>query len=243
MINIDAKLKQAIKHFWRTRDVQSKSQGSSSGVRDTGARTAVTGGKHLDGFVAICRDILIDAGIHSDEIHWQSRLELPGYFRAEKNWDLVVVVRGQLLAVIEFKAQVGPSFGNNFNNRAEESLGNATDLWAAYREGAFAQSPRPWLGFVFILEDCEKSQSSVKVKEPHYPVFPEFHGASYTKRYQILLTKLHRERLYDGTSLILSNRYSGQKGESSCPATELSFHRFAISLHAHANSFSRLNPR
>ncbi|MFO0943052.1 MAG: PaeR7I family type II restriction endonuclease [Pirellulales bacterium] len=69
-----------------------------------------------------------------------------------------------LLAVIEFKAQVGPSFGNNLNNRTEEALGNATDLWAAYREGAFAPSARPWLGYVFILEDCAPSNKPVKVK-------------------------------------------------------------------------------
>jgi hypothetical protein len=104
---------------------------------------------------------------------------LVGYFRAVKNWDLLAVVAGQLLAVIEFKAQVGPSFGDNFNNRTEEALGNATDLWAAYREGAFAPSQRPWLGYVFILEDCPRSQAPVRSKAPHFPVFPEFKGASY----------------------------------------------------------------
>ena len=95
-------------------------------------------------------------------------MELPGYFRAEKNWDLLAVVDGTLVALIEFKAQVEPSFGNNFNNRSEEALGNATDLWAAYREGAFKPSQRPWLGYVFILEDCPKSQSPVRVKEPPF---------------------------------------------------------------------------
>ena len=107
---------------------------------------------------------------------------------------MIVVADGHLLAVIEFKAQVGPSFGNNFNNRTEEALGNATDLWAAYREGAFKPSARPWLGYVFILEDCPKSQSPVKVKEPQFKVFPEFRNASYAKRYELFLTKLLRER-------------------------------------------------
>jgi hypothetical protein len=32
------------------------------------------------------------------------------------------------------------------NNRAEEALGNATDILTAYREGVFDVSPRPWLG-------------------------------------------------------------------------------------------------
>ena len=64
---------------------------------------------------------------------------LPGWFCAEKDWDLVVVVNRLLVAGIEFKSHVG-SFGNNCNNRVEEALGNATDLLAAYREGAFQPS-------------------------------------------------------------------------------------------------------
>ena len=107
-------------------------------------------------------------------VYWRDRRELPGYYRAEKNWDLIVVAEGNLLAVIEFKAQVGPSFGNNFNNRVEEALGNASDLWAAYREGAYSPSSRPWLGYVFILEDCPRSNAPVKVKESHFKVFQNF---------------------------------------------------------------------
>jgi Restriction endonuclease XhoI len=142
--------------------------------------------------------------------------------------------------VIEFKAQVGPSFGNNFNNRTEEALGNATDLWAAYREGAFRPSARPWLGYVFILEDCMKSQSPVRVKEPHFKVFPEFRDASYAKRYEIFLTKLLRERLYDGASLLLSTHDGGIKGKFSSPSEELSFRTFATGLSAHAIAFAKM---
>ena len=241
MIDLDEGVRKAVRHFWLTRDKQSKKQGSETGQRDAGLRTAVTGGKHLDGFVTLCRDLLIEAGIPQAEIHWQRSLELPGFYRAEKNWDLVAVVKGQLLAVIEFKAQVGPSFGNNFNNRTEEALGNATDLWAAYCEGAYAPSQRPWLGFVFILEDCVKSQTGVRVKEPHYPVFPEFQGASYAKRYEILLTNLLRDRLYDGSCLLLSDAVAGRKGQFITPSVELSFRAFATGLVAHAAAFAKMN--
>ena len=44
-----------------------------------------------------------------------------------------------MVAVIEVKAQVGPSFGNNFNNRAEEALGNTDEFWTAYHESAFGE--------------------------------------------------------------------------------------------------------
>jgi hypothetical protein len=240
MDKLEERVGQAIKLFWRTREKQSRSQGAKTGQKDAGLRTAVTGGKHLDGFVQICRDLLIDAGLPEAHIFWRDQKELPGFYRAEKNWDLVVVADDSLLAVIEFKAQVGPSFGNNFNNRTEEALGNATDLWAAYREGAFRQSARPWLGYVFILEDCDKSQSPVSVREPHFSVFPEFREASYAQRYEILLTKLLRERLYDGASLLLTSSKAGIKGDFTSPSVELSFSTFAAGLSARAIAYSKI---
>ena len=240
MKDIDQRVREAVSHFWRTRTRQAKSQGAKTGQRDAGQRTAVTGGKHLDGFVTLCRNLIIEAGLPEADVHWKSRLELPGYFRPEKRWDLLAVVDGQLIAAIEFKAQVGPSFGNNFNNRSEEAIGNATDLWAAYREGAFQKSAGPWVGYVFLLEETEKSLSPVKLKEPHYPAFPEFQEASYALRYEILLRKLLRERLYNGVSLLLSNAKDGKKGEFRTPAEELSFRAFATSLTAHAAAFAKM---
>jgi len=237
--DIEKSVGEAIKLFWMTRAKQGKKQGSKTGLKDAGLRSAVTGGKHLDGFTDICRKLFIEAGLPEAHIFWKTRKELPGYFRAEKNWDLIIVADGCLLAVIEFKAQVGPSFGNNFNNRTEEALGNATDLWAAYREGAFKPSARPWLGYVFILEDCPASHTPVKVKEPHFSVFSEFRGATYAKRYEILLTKLLRERLYDGASLLLTSKQDGRKGAFHCPSEELSFRTFAAGLSAQAIAFAK----
>lgn len=133
----------AVRHFWRTRERQARAQGRKTGKRDRGARSAVTGGAHLDGFADLIRKLVVEAGVSDTAVHRRRQVELPGYYRAEKQWDLVVVVDGRLLATVEFKAQVGPSFGNNYNNRTEEALGNATDFWAAFREGAFRGSPRP----------------------------------------------------------------------------------------------------
>src|SRR5207248_9382691 len=123
---------------------------------------------------------------------------------AEKQWDLIVKVADQLVAVMELKSQVGPSFGNNFNNRTEEALGSATDLKAAFREGAFRPSTRPFVGYLMLLEDCEASRRPVGVEEPHFKVFSEFRNASYAKRYEILLQKLVRDQLYDAAAFLIS---------------------------------------
>ena len=146
---------------------------------------------------------------------------------------MLIVSDGQLLAGIEFKSQVG-SFGNNYNNRTEEAIGSATDLWAAYREGAFAPSARPWLGYLMLLEEAPGSVSAVRSREPHFNVFPEFKDASYAMRYEILLTKFVRERLYDGACLLMSNATEGRKGQYKEPAPELSFRNFIEPLLAKA---------
>lgn len=235
MENLTRRVQQAVQHFWLTRGRQSTRQGSKTGTRDQGFRTAVTGGAQMDGFVTLVRDLLIEAGIPNPAVFQKRKIELPGYFRPEKQWDLLVVANGKLIATIEFKSQAGPSFGNNFNNRTEEALGNATDLWAAYREGAFRVSPRPWLGYLMLLEDASGSRSPVGVREPHFHVFDEFREASYAKRYEILLTKIVRERLYDAACFLLTDKTNGLKDGSYVePSPELSFQNFASSLLARA---------
>ncbi len=154
----------------------------------------------MDGFLRVIVTYLTQVGVRPDEVFTQTKLELPGFYRPSKEWDLIVVRRGELLAVIELKSQVGPSFGNNFNNRVEEALGVASDTWTAFREGAFGTSPSPWLGYLFLLEDCPRSVAPVGVQEPHFPVFPEFRGASYAKRYELFCRKLVRERQFSSAA-------------------------------------------
>lgn len=232
---LERKLRQAIQHFWSTRETQAQKQGGLSGLRDAGARTAVTGGRQMDGFISLVRDFLCENGLASTDVHCEKRLELPGWYRPEKKWDLLIVSAGQLLAGIEFKSQVG-SFGNNYNNRTEEAIGSATDIWAAYREGAFKPSARPWLGYLMLLEQAPGSMRAVRAQEPHFKVFPEFKEASYARRYEILLTKLVRERLYDSACFLMSDAKGGPLGRYREPAPELNFRNFMASLLARAVS-------
>jgi hypothetical protein len=238
MPDFDADIRQAVRHFWRTRTDQSARQ-TVAQARDRGGRAAVTGGKQMDGFTRLVRRLLIEAKVPEACIAIDKRVELPGWFRATKDWDLVVVHENELIAAIEFKSQIGPSFGNNFNNRTEEALGSATDIWAAYREGAFKPSSRPYLGYLMLLEDCDRSRSPVKTSSPHFPVFPEFSGASYRDRYAILIEKLLRDRLYDGACFLTSSAASGVGGDYSEPHPELTFARFVAPLLARVASITR----
>lgn len=231
--DIEKRLEEAVRHFWSTRETQAQKQGVVSGSKDAGARSAVTGGAQMNGFINLVRDVLCESGLPKAHVYCEKYIEIPGWYRPEKKWDLLVVANNKLLAGIEFKSQVG-SFGNNYNNRTEEAIGSAADIWAAYREGAFKPSGRPWLGYLMLLQESPGSISPVRAREPHFKVFPEFKAASYAKRYEILLTKLVRERLYDSACFLMSNAADGLKGGYKEPAPELCFQNFIESLMAKA---------
>jgi hypothetical protein len=234
--DLNRRVAKAVASYWSTRRSQSAKQ-KSAGQSDQGARSAVTGGAQMDGFINLLTELVEEAGIEGGHIFYNKALELPGFFRPTKEWDLLVVRDGQLILALEAKSQVGPSFGNNFNNRTEEAVGSALDLWTAYREGAFNKTIRPWLGYVFLLEDCEASRRPVSVKEPHFKVFPEFVNASYAKRYELFCRKLVRERHYNASAFLMSEPKTGLKGTFTEPAEDLTFLQFARSLTAHVAAY------
>lgn len=218
----------AVEYFWATRAGQIEKQ-VVYGVKDQGNRGAVTGGKQLDGFIHLIRDLLIFNGVPKDCIFIDSALELPGYFRPNKKWDLLVVDKNELVIAIEFKSQVGPSFGNNFNNRTEEAMGTALDIWTAYREGVFGAQKAPWLGYFMVLEDCKSSNEPVHVKSPHFEVLEEFTHASYKERYQIFCNKLLLERQYTA-SCFITTHCDSEKAIYEFPKENLSMNAFVSSL-------------
>ncbi len=226
----------AVAHYWQTRSAQRRRQ-EESGKADQGLRSAVTGGAQMDGFIDLFTGLVTQAGIPERSIFRKKAVELPGFFRPTKEWDLLVIKEGVLIAVIEAKSQVGPSFGNNFNNRTEEAMGSALDRWTAFRERAYLQSPQPFLGYFFMLEDCDASNRPVGFQEPHFKVFPEFIGASYMKRYELFCRKLVLERHYTASAFITSTSQDGTQGAFRTPADDLSIERFAKVLVAHAATF------
>lgn len=241
LVQYENKARKAVREFWKSRGDAGKKQ-ASSGKSDQGERASVTSGKNMDGFVSLVTEIVRANGLAHAEIHLERAvLTLPGYFRPTKLWDLLVIHQGELIAAIELKSHVGPSFGNNFNNRAEESIGTAHDFWTAYREGAFGKQPRPFAGWLMLVEDAPKSRSPVKDKSPHFPVSAEFQNASYLKRYDVLCQRLMQEQLYSSAAVIASPRGAITTGKFSDLSDMTSLKTFVSSLAGHvAAQASRL---
>lgn len=225
------KTAEAVQLFWKTRTDAAERQ-LINGKVDQGERAGVTNGKNLDGFVKLIADLVQANGLTDAEVHISKALvTLPGYFRATKDWDLVVTRKGRLIATIELKSQVGPSFGNNFNNRTEEVIGNAVDLWTAFREDAFGSQTRPFLGWIMLVEDTERSRHPIAERSRHFKPFPEFANTSYLDRYEILCRRMVLENLYSSTALVATKR--GTDGQFSDMSDVTSLKQFVASFSGH----------
>jgi hypothetical protein len=208
LVNFEQRAATAVSAFWRSRD-EAKQKQIQDGRTDQGERASVTSGKNMDGFLALIDEIVKTNGLANAQILQQrALLTLPGFFRPTKQWDVLIIHKRELIAAIEMKSHVGPSFGNNFNNRAEEAIGTAHDFQTAFRDGAFGKQPKPFVGWLMLVEDAPASRSPVRDRSPHFDVFPEFRNASYLDRYEVLCHRLMQEQLYSVAAVMASPRPS-----------------------------------
>ena len=227
-LEFQRKLKSAAEFYWTTRQRQETAQ-RKRGASDAGTRGQVTGGRHLDGFAKLVEEVCIKAHFKRSEIFFDRAVPVPGYYRPQKNWDVVVLRDGKLVAAIELKSQSG-SFGNNFNNRSEEVLGVSRDFWMAYRERVFGVAEAPWLGYLFFLEDSPASNRAVALADSPLRPLRDFEGTSYLKRYELLCERLVLERDYTATALIVSDKKTASVRDG---GTSVGAARFFLSLYSH----------
>lgn len=181
-------IQKAIDSFWQTKEAQG----------------GVLAGKQLDAFLGLLCRVAEEAGVPKKYVYLKNN-HIPGYYRATKDWDLIVVSpTGNLIAAIELKSQVG-SYGNNLNNRTEESLGSAEDFWTAFREKSFPCNQAPWLGYMMVVGKDDESTHVVRISEPHFLVRQEFKCSTYLDRYRILCERLVLEHKYNAVALIATS--------------------------------------
>ena len=213
LTDYELKAREATMAFWGNRQKALEAK-IKAGTIDVGERGAVTAGNTMDGFAALIIDLVRANGLGGASIYRnRAALTLPGFFRPTKLWDVLIIKDGRLVAAVEMKSQVGPSFGNNANNRAEEAIGTAQDFWTAYREGAFGDHARPFVGWIAMIEDAEKSRRpGVRESSRHFPIFQEFRNVSYLGRYDLLCQKLVKENLYTAACTLASPREAAATG-------------------------------
>ncbi len=232
MQSSEAHIRAAVKDFWRSRRSAGERQAQADSA-DRGERGSVTSSKHLNAFAELLAGLVAETGVRAPSIRRRQRLvTLPGFFRPTKQWDFVVHSEDRLLAAVELKSHIGPSFGNNCNNRIEGALGGATDFWTAYREGAFGVSPPPFLGYFILVEDCPKVHQPPPrpPRASYFEVRPEFRDVTYAGRYRLLCEKLVLQKLYTAAALILSPRAAALDGDYTEASAETGLETFLNEL-------------
>lgn len=228
----------AVGEYWEVRQSQAERSQAQEGVLNPGLRAEVTGGRHFDALHALLVRVFIDAGIPAHLLDVKKR-PVAGYFRRSKSWDVVVMVADRVAGIIELKSMGPKDPGKNFNNRTDEALGQAVDIWTAVERGIIDTPLRPWLGYFMLLEDNDAFTRPVMPQSAVWPPDPAFDGSSYAARYEVFFERMVRERLLDAACLALGDRSTG---EVRFPSGALSFQSFAAAIHGRCLQFMATNP-
>ncbi|MYW97359.1 hypothetical protein G3I59_43760 [Amycolatopsis rubida] len=257
-----AEVEAAMRSFWEVRSKARDAQ-TSRGVAEPGERAGVTAGGHLDHVAHMLANACIAAGAAPTNVYYKAPKEvtdssvvapgsispgftLPGFYRPTKMWDVVVRANKRPIVAIELKSQLGPSFGNNANNRAEEAIGTATDLAKAVKNGLLPEMP--WIGYVYVIEDdpASNEKSSGKRDRILHPKDEIFNKTSYQDRVRILCRRLKEERVYDNTWAIATkrpycpNEHATKSVKESTPCSYLT-KKFKDRNHVHEFGFKELD--
>ncbi|MBA2359326.1 MAG: type II site-specific deoxyribonuclease [Actinobacteria bacterium] len=224
-------LRAAVAAYWKLKAGQ-LALAEAAGSSAEGTSKAVRGGGHFAPIAALIARFFTEAGYPVSSIatgQRDARTTLPGYFRPTKDWDLVVSHRGVLVAAIELKALGGPSFGNNYNNRIEEALGNAVDLSRANLQ-ALVGPERPWLGYFFVMEDHPKSRApGGRPRGDPFVSGREWSGRSYQERFVLTGERLIDEGTYDALCYVVSSPQTPAPIE---PSKRLDWRHFSAAIQA-----------
>lgn len=206
------------------------------GMSDTGQRSQVTSGKHLDGIANIIAADIEACGVDSKDIHTgNTNVELPGWFRATKKWDILALRGNDLIAAVELKS-IYASYGNNLNNRAEEAVGESTDAMYSVDRKLMNTTTPPLFAYALIVKKDQKSSSKCNApKEPFFKADPVFTDTSYIERFEILCQRLRREGLFGAVWFVVVDPATGIVEE---PNSELTYDKFIAEIKGKINVFN-----
>jgi hypothetical protein len=226
----------AVAAYWQAKD---KQLAAAKKIRSTaeGSAKAVRGGGQFNPLINLISRFFTDAGYPIESIGVKrGRVTLPSHYRPTKQWDLVVVHKGVLVAAMEMKALGGPSFGNNYNNRIEEALGSSIDLKRAHLEGLTGPE-KPWLGYFFLMNDEEGSRRPIKVEKGPFPAEDLWQGRSYQERFAVAGSRLLDEDFYDAVCYLVSSAADPGPRE---PVPQLDWKHFCAAIKARIEYLSGL---
>ncbi len=208
--NLNALVESAVRHFWNTRSTQARRQ-KQGGSADQGARSAVTGGAQMDGFIDLFARLALRSGARPHDVLQGKNAELPGCLALRRRWDLLVMHDSQILCAFKFACTTLPASNDAVASLADNAVGSAFDFWRAYGRGALNHDIKPWLGYLLLVVGLSDASNRAprRSRQPSTKLDAAEYGA--------LCRNLVRNRFYDGAALLLV----GPGGNYSQPAQDL----------------------
>jgi len=233
-----ADLKLAMAGYWNVKDRQATSA-ALLGSTAEGTSKSVRAAGHFIPIAALLARFFLDAGYLPSSIGTSRPwVVLPGVFRPTKQWDLVVIHRGVLVAAIELKGIGGDekSIGKNYNNRVEEALGNSIDVGRA-NDAALVGPEKPWLGYFFVMQDNASSREPKQPMNGILPADPIWRGLSHQERFGLTAQRLLNEKLYEAVCYVVSSAADPGPREP-CPAAD--WRHFSAAIQARVSYLANL---
>lgn len=228
---MNSKIKQAILSMY-VRMEQAHQKQVLAGRLDQGNRSRLTSGLHLNPLIDLMADDLVTVCGFTPEMVFTNgnALNLPGWYRPMKRWDITAYQDNRLVAALELKT-INSSFGNNLSNRIEEAIGVACDAKTACDDNLMPSSIPPALCYVMIVTDNEDSAATTRIaKSDCLNYDPIYDGASYQDRARIFCERLRQKGLYQAVWLVVANPQTSEVTE---PSPDLTYDKFLASIKGH----------
>ena len=100
----------ALAAYWGQKTLQLENSRIANAV-GAGTAGSVRGGKQFDPVAALIAKFFVEAGYPASSIRINRGVDLPGYFRPSKQWDVVVGINGVLVRRSSSKLWVGRRLG------------------------------------------------------------------------------------------------------------------------------------
>ena len=220
-----ARIDHALRTWLDVRRTQAEAS-VASGRGQEGRRSAVTGGRHLEAIHQLVVDEIHATGATGLHMHKNQGATLPGFYRATKSWDLVLMQGSIPVLAVEYKSMLG-SEGKNLNNRADEIFGMAEDTRQA--EANELLPPQMRRAYIFVMADNRDTSRPVGVSRTLGRADPIFDGASYVKRMAIMLRRMRDTGLFHMTWAVAVKKEPFSWSE---PDAAVGWDRFSADLHA-----------
>nr|pir type II site-specific deoxyribonuclease (EC 3.1.21.4) AbrI - Azospirillum brasilense [Azospirillum brasilense] len=170
LADYERKARESVMAFWGNREKARQKQQESGKPDQASARRDRR--KNMDGFCALVIDIIRANGLHRAEIHQKrALLTLPGYFSTDEALGLAGDPRPPACRCAGVQESGRPVLREQFRiTGPRRQSAPRTISGPAYREGAFGQSPRPFVGWLMLVEE-RRSRTAPCGHLAAFPVF------------------------------------------------------------------------